>query len=165
MIAPSSTLTIHIESSDFKEGQPIPKQFTGEGADKSPALKWSGAPKNAKSLALIVDDPDAPRKDPWVHWVVYNIPAGTKELPQSLPKSEKLDEPKGATQGTNDFKKIGYNGPMPPPGHGVHHYHFKIYALDSDMNLKPGATKSDLLAAMKGHIVGEGELVGIYERK
>jgi len=165
MTTMTATLTIEIESPDFKEGQAIPREFSGEGADKSPALKWSGAPGQAKSLALIVDDPDAPRKDPWVHWVVYSIPRGTTELPQNLPKNETLDQPKGAVQGTNDFKKPGYNGPMPPPGHGVHHYHFKIYALDSALTLKPGATKDELLAAMKGHILAQGELIGTYERK
>jgi hypothetical protein len=156
---------IQIDSPDFKAGEKIGKEFTGEGADKSPALKWSKVPQGSKSLALIVDDPDAPRKEPWVHWVIYNIPADTTALPQGISRTPALDEPSGAIQGTNDFKKTGYNGPLPPPGHGVHHYHFKIYALDSGLKLKPGATKAELLAAMEGHVIAQGEVIGTYERK
>lgn len=149
----------------FQHGQPIPKQFTGEGADISPPLKWEGAPASTKSLALICDDPDAMSVagKVWVHWVIWNIPATATGLPENVEKKEIVLG--GARQGMNSWPRLGYNGPMPPPGHGVHHYHFKLYALDTVLDLPPRATKSQLEAAMKGHILAETELVGTYERK
>jgi Raf kinase inhibitor-like YbhB/YbcL family protein len=158
-------MTITIQSTAFGAGNTIPKEYSGEGKDISPALQWSGAPNGAQELALICDDPDAPVAEPFVHWVIYGIPATTTSLPEALPTDETLKEPAGAVQGTNDFGKIGYGGPMPPKGHGTHHYHFKFYALDSKLNLPPGQKKKDVLAEMKGHIVAQGELIGRYERK
>ena len=158
-------MSIKVESSVFQAGSAIPKQYTGEGPDVSPPLSWSGVPAEAKALALICDDPDAPRKEPWVHWVIYSLPRDTHSFPENVAGQKTLMEPKGALQGVNDFGKPGYNGPLPPPGHGVHHYHFKLYALDASLSLAPGATKAQLLAAMKGHILAEGELIGTYERK
>jgi Raf kinase inhibitor-like YbhB/YbcL family protein len=159
-------VTITFTSSPFKAGESIPKKYTGEGEDVSPPLAWSSVPHGARELALICDDPDAPNGT-WVHWVIYKIPATTKSLPEGIPRDARPSTPAGALQGTNswDSDNIGYRGPMPPPGHGVHHYHFKLYALDKPLDLKPGIDKKSLLAAMQGHIIGQGEIVGTYERK
>jgi len=154
-----------IESSAFKEGGVIPKKHTGEGADVSPALTWSGAPDGAKEFALICDDPDAPTPKPWVHWVIYSIPATTTGLAENVVKTAAPVAPKGAFQGKNDFGKAGYGGPMPPKGHGVHHYYFKLYALDAPLGLKSGLNKDALLKAMEGHVLAEAQLVGTCERK
>ncbi len=155
---------ITIQSKAFGANQTIPKKYTGEGEDVSPPLSWSNLPDGTKELAMIVDDPDAPIAEPWVHWVLYKIPANTTELPEAVPPAEKVSQPAGALQGVNTADSIGYHGPMPPKGHGVHHYHFKLYALDTPLDLKPGASKKQLLKAMSGHILAEGELVGIYQR-
>ena len=159
-----ATMKLTVRSTAFDGGARIPKQQTGEGPDTSPALSWSEAPAGTAELALIMDDPDAPQKEPWVHWVLYKVPKGTTALPEALAKTETLKDPAGALQGKNSFGRIGYNGPMPPPGHGTHHYHFKVYALDQALVLAPGATKAQLLDAMRGHILAEGELIGTYSR-
>ena len=158
-------MTITVTSTAFKADAPIPQKYTGEDADVSPPLAWSGVPVEAKQLALICDDPDAPRAEPWVHWVLYDVPPHTSALPEGVPAKESLNDPKGARQGTNDFGKAGYGGPMPPRGHGAHHYHFRLYALDTVLKLPAKATKKQLLDAMRGHILAEGELTGTYERK
>jgi Raf kinase inhibitor-like YbhB/YbcL family protein len=146
-----------IKSADFDAGAPIPRKHTGEGPDVSPGLAWSGVPEGTREFALICDDPDAPRTKPWVHWVFYGIPPQTNSLPEGV---------KGVgVEGRNDFGRSGYGGPMPPKGHGTHHYHFKLYALDAPVTLEPGAMKEELLAAMKGHVLGEAELIGTYERE
>src|SRR5215469_16178794 len=139
-----SLMSIELTSPAFQPGTAIPKQYTGDGADRSPPLGWSEPPPGTKGLALICDDPDAPRGT-WVHWVLFNIPADTRELPETVPP-EKLTRA-GARQGTNDFGKLGYGGPLPPPGK-PHRYYFKIYALDSTLDLKEGATKQQVLKAM-----------------
>jgi Raf kinase inhibitor-like YbhB/YbcL family protein len=154
-------MTITIKSSAFQPGAAIPARFTGDGANVSPPLTWSGVPSDAKSLALICDDPDAPAGT-WVHWVLYELPATASDLPEKVPASEALSN--NAKQGKNDFQKIGYGGPAPPPGK-PHRYYFKLYALDIDPGLKAGATKQELLHAMKGHVLGEGQLMGTYQRK
>jgi len=153
--------SITVKSSAFGPGAAIPEKFTGDGANVSPPLTWSGVPPGTKSLALICDDPDAPAGT-WVHWVLYGLPATTSELPQKVPAAETL--PSNAKQGMNDFKKTGYGGPEPPPGK-PHRYYFKLYALDIEPPLKAGETKQDLLHAMKGHVLGEGQLMGTYQRK
>jgi Raf kinase inhibitor-like YbhB/YbcL family protein len=153
-------MTIQLTSTAFTEGQPIPKKYTCEGPDVSPALSWKGAPEGAKSFALICDDPDAPMGT-WVHWVLFNIPADTTGLAEDVPKKLKLDS--GAKQGTSDFKRPGYGGPCPPPGK-PHRYFFKLYALDTVLDLKEGATKKDLEKAMQRHILGQGRLMGTYKR-
>jgi Raf kinase inhibitor-like YbhB/YbcL family protein len=158
---------IEVISAAFEPGRPIPEKYTGEGADVSPAISWKGLPNGTKEVALICDDPDAPRKDPWVHWVIYKIPASVTGLPEGVPQDAKLQNPAGALQGKNSWdegENIGYRGPMPPPGHGTHHYHFRVYALDAALPLEPGLDKDALLKQMKGHILGEGELIGNYER-
>jgi len=150
---------INVTSTAFKEGQPIPKQYTCDGINIAPPLEWTGVPKTAKTLAIICDDPDAPA-GAWVHWVLYNLPADKIGLIENTPATETL--PGGAVQGTNDFKKIGYGGPCPPSG--THRYFFKLYALDAELPLKPGATKADLEKAMEGHVVALGQLMGTYSR-
>jgi hypothetical protein len=160
-------MTLTVTSSAFPSGQPVPKQHTGDGADTSPPLKWSGAPEGTKEFAVICDDPDAPSAQPWVHWVIYGIPADVSSLPEGIPSDERLASPVAALQGKNSWpsgKTVGYRGPAPPPGHGVHHYHFKVYALDARLGLAAGLTKDKLLAAMQGHILATGELVGTYSR-
>ena len=153
------TMQIKITSTAFTEGGMIPMQYTCDGQNISPPLAWSGVPSNAKSLALICDDPDA-RGKTWVHWVVYDLPANNAATPENVPSQEILSS--GGKQGTNDFKKIGYGGPCPPSG--THRYFFKLYALDSATSLNSGATKDQLLKAMEGHIIAQGQLIGIYKR-
>jgi Raf kinase inhibitor-like YbhB/YbcL family protein len=162
--AGETVMKITLESPAFAPGKPIPRKYTGEGEDVSPPLKWVGVPKEAKELALICDDPDAPRPEPWVHWVIYKLPANLTELPENVPKQASPARPSGALQGKNSWGRIGYGGPMPPPGHGVHHYHFKLYALDAVLDLAPGLTKDDLLKKIRPHIIAEGELIGTYQR-
>ena len=157
-------MTITIKSPAFAHNAAIPKKFTGDGEDVSPELSWSGVPDNAKELALICDDPDAPTPEPWVHWVIYKIPVKTTKLPENVAKTETLKDPAGAVQGKNSWSKLGYGGPAPPRGHGVHHYHFKVYALDAPLTASAGPDKQGLLAAMKGHILAQGELIGTYQR-
>ena len=157
-------MTFTIRSSAFADQARIPKRFTGDGEDVSPELSWSGVPAGAKELALICDDPDAPTPEPWVHWVIYKIPTTATGLRENIPKTGSMSEPAGAMQGVNSWGTIGYRGPAPPKGHGVHHYHFKLYAVDTALNVAAGVDKKKLLSAMQGHIVAQGELVGTYER-
>ena len=154
-------MEIKLTSPSFEEGGTIPTKYTCDGADISPHLKWDSVPEGTKSIALIADDPDAP-KGTWVHWVIFNLPPVARELPEHLTNGELLLN--GAKQGMNDSHKIGYGGPCPPPGN-AHRYYFKIYALDSIVSLKPNATKADLVRAMDGHILGHGQLMGKYARK
>lgn len=152
---------IQLTSSAFVEGSVIPSKYTCEGKDISPPLGWNSLPQGTRSLALIGDDPDAPG-GVWVHWVVYNISPAVTRLSEGIPTQERL--PDGAKQGVNDFNRIGYGGPCPPPGKS-HRYFFKLYTLDIKPSFGGAATKNDLLNAMKGHILAEGQLVGTYERK
>jgi len=156
---------MELTSPAFEDGKGIPTQYTGEGKDLSPALKWSGVPEGTKELALICEDPDAPRDEPFVHWVIYSIPKAAQGLPAAVPQKEEL--PEGKLQGVNSFGdgQLGYGGPMPPEGHGPHRYIFSLYALDSKLDLKAGLTRDELLKAIEGHVLGETKLTGIYERK
>jgi hypothetical protein len=158
-------MKIEVTSSAFGHGQPIPKKYTGEGQDVSPPISFKGVPEPAKELALICDDPDAPGNEPWVHWVIYKIPASAGGLPEGVPRDPRLKEPVGALQGKNSWPSgnIGYRGPMPPPGK-AHHYHFKVYALEAHLVLEPGKDKKTLLSEIKDHILAEGELIGTYQR-
>jgi len=149
-----------VQSADFANGADIPKQFTCSGEDRSPALEWNGAPAGTKSFALIVEDPDAPAGT-WVHWVIFNIPGNAHGLHGGFEKKDQLAD--GTRQGQNDFRKIGYNGPCPPPGK-PHRYFFKLYALGSELSLGPGATKGDVERAMEGHILAHAEWVGRFRR-
>ena len=160
-------MAMTVTSPAFAPGEAIPRKYTGEGEDRSPPLAWTGVPPEAVELAMICDDPDAPTSEPWVHWVWYRLDASVTGLPEGLPPHAQLESPVHLCQGRQSWssgRTVGYRGPMPPPGHGVHHYHFKLYALDQKLDLPPGATKSELLQAMRGHVVATGELVGTYER-
>lgn len=158
------TTSMSLTSSAFADGGAIPVQYTGEGSDDSPPLSWTGAPAGTAEFALIMDDPDAPGGT-WVHWVLYSIPASASSLPEGIPAgSASVSNPAGALQGTNSWPNIGYGGPMPPEGDGVHNYKFKLYALDTTLNQQSGLTKDQLLNAMDGHILAMAELTGTYER-
>jgi len=148
-----------ITSSAFSEGGMIPRKYTCDGPDISPDLSWEGVPEGTKSLALICDDPDAP-VGTWVHWVLFNIPAGEKSLPAKMVADATLSN--GALHGTNDFRRLGYGGPCPPGG--THRYYFKLYALDTALQLDAGATKAKVEAAMAGHILAKAQLMGKYKR-
>ena len=150
---------MEIKSSAFKEGAIIPRKYTCDNIDISLPLEWSQVPDGTKTFALICDDPDAPMGT-WVHWVLFNLPENILELSENVPKIEVLKNE--ARQGKNDFGKIGYGGPCPPGG--THRYYFKIYALDKELDSKPGITKKELLKAMEGHILAEGQLMGKYKR-
>lgn len=154
-------MKLTVNSSAFREGQPIPAKYTCQGEDVSPPLEWSVPPEGTQSLALICDDPDAP-VGTWVHWVLYGLPPGTRNLPEHVPARETL--PDGSRQGVNDFRRVGYGGPCPPPGK-AHRYYFKVYALDTSVALPPRATKAQLLQAITGHILAEGQLMGTYQRQ
>jgi Raf kinase inhibitor-like YbhB/YbcL family protein len=156
-----ATMKLELTSPAFRDGESIPTKHTCDGEDASPPLKWSGIPNGAKSLALICDDPDAPAGT-WVHWVLYDLPASVNELPEGIAASETT--PQGAKQGLNDFQRVGYGGPCPPPGK-PHRYFFKLYALDATLDLGPRGAKSDVVNAMKGHTLAEGQLTGTYKRK
>ena len=157
-------MTIQITSSAFTQGQPIPKKYTGEGVDVSPPLTWSNLPAGAKELALICDDPDAPN-GAWVHWVIYKIPADAKGLPEGVPREPKLKEPAGALQGKNSWpgRRPATAAQCRRPA-SVHHYYFKLYALDAPLQAEPGLEKKALLERIKGHVLAEGELMGTYKR-
>jgi hypothetical protein len=151
----------------FEHGQTIPKQYTEDGGNASPPLKWADVPAETSEFALIVDDPDAPMAHPFVHWVVYRIPRQAEGLLEGRPRTDVLDEPDGAAQGVNSFNQnnIGYRGPAPPQGHGTHHYHFKLYALKDPLEIAQGLSKQSVLDAIaQTSVLAEAELVGTYER-
>lgn len=156
----SDQMTLKVTSGAFRDGEMIPVKYTGDGDDASPPLAWSGAPANVSEFALICDDPDAPMGT-FTHWVIYGIPGNVSGLSEGVPQVEVLDN--GATQGKNGFGKIGYGGPAPPAG-SPHRYRFHVYALDSKLDLPSGISKGDLLKAIKGHVIAEGELAGKYRR-
>ena len=154
---------MQLRSTAFADGESIPAKYTADGADVSPSLSWNDVPGNVEEFALIVDDPDAPRPDPWVHWVMYRIPAQARALPEGVPTQPTYGQ---MVQGVNSWPRdnVGYRGPAPPKGHGLHHYHFKLYALDTQLDLQPGATKSDVVGAIEGHIIAEAQVMGRYNR-
>ncbi len=161
---PDETGAIILSSTAFKAGEPIPEKHTEDGEDLSPPLSWTGVPDKAKSIALICDDPDAPMEDAWVHWVIYNLPPDTNQLPEGIGDETTLDEPDGAIQGINDFMTTGYRGPAPPKGK-PHRYFFKIFALDTMLDLDGDKVdKRALMKAIVGHVMEQGELVGTYQR-
>jgi Raf kinase inhibitor-like YbhB/YbcL family protein len=153
-------MALAMKATAFAKGGEIPKRHTCDGADLSPALSWNGVSPAALSLALIVDDPDAPRGT-WTHWLIWNIPAHLTALPEGVPAQEVLEN--GARQGRNDFDRIGYGGPCPPPGK-AHRYFFKLYALNTSLDLKAGAGRQELERALKGHIVSQAEWMGTHRR-
>ncbi len=150
---------MQLTSPVFKQGETIPTKYTCDGHDFSPPLAWESEPQGTQSYALIADDPDAPTGT-WVHWVIFNIPAEVHDLSEHIPAEATLAD--GTKQGLNDFRKIGYGGPCPP--NGTHRYYFKLYALDTMLDLKADVTKTALLEAMQNHILGEAQLMGNYNR-
>ena len=152
-------MAMQMASKAFQDGAAIPQKYTCEGEDISPALEWTSVPDEAMTLALISDDPDAP-DGTWVHWVLYNVPAHILEIAENLPREGQLEN--GIMQGQNDFKNIGYGGPCPPSG--THRYVFKLFALDKELELQPGATKRQLLQAMEGHILDRAQFMGTYSK-
>ena len=160
-------MSILLRSSAFDDGGIIPEQHTEDGDDRSPPLAWEQVPEGTKEFAVICDDPDAPSKEPWVHWVIYKIPADAAQLAGGSTGPRTARAAEGRRAGRNSWSSgntIGYRGPAPPRGSGKHHYQFHIYALDAPLVLEPGATKSQLLRAMRGHILAEGQLTGLYGR-
>jgi Raf kinase inhibitor-like YbhB/YbcL family protein len=171
-----SPAKLTVTSTAFKDGQPIPDDYSMYGKNVSPALSWTGAPAGTQQFAVICNDPDAPMPGGFSHWVIYRIPATAKGLPEGLPAVTSVTAPglSGAIQGLNGFAAFarrggtpaepGYNGPRPPAG-PAHHYHFTVYALDAALDLQPGLDRNALLKAMQGHIIGQGEIVGLYQRQ
>lgn len=153
-------MEIIITSPAFEEGAMIPEKYTCDGANVSPPLAWTSVPEGTNTLALICDDPDAPIGT-FVHWVLFNLPASIKELPEGVPPDKEIEN--GTKQGKNGFGKIGYSGPCPPGG--THRYYFKFYALDIELDLKAGVKKKKLIKAMEGHILSKGQLMGRYKRR
>ncbi len=147
---------IDVRSEAFSEGAPIPPRYAGDGENVSPPLTWGEVPAGTREVVVLCEDPDAPMQKPFSHWVMVGI----------SPSVHRLDEgvTRGAHPGTNSAHKQGYMGPMPPPGHGVHHYHFEVFALDAPLSLGAKPTRDDVLEAMKGHVLACGETVGTYER-
>ena len=159
--------SITVESPTVKADQPIPRDYTADGRNVSPPLTWRGVPAAAKEIAVVLEDPDAGNPPPFVHWVIYKIPPTGKGLPENIPFEPGAPMPAeiaGAIQGVSGFRRPIYRGPAPPPGK-VHHYHFVVYALDAALDLKPGLNRVELLEAIKGHVIGQGELIATYERK
>ena len=158
-MTPKGGKTMEIKSSSFQHEAMIPAHYTCDGRNISPPLSWNGAPEKTKSFALICDDPDAP-VGLWVHWVLFDIPASVNALPENVSRNEEIAGL--GKNGKNTSKRFGYDGPCPPGG--THRYYFKLYALDTMLNMKPGLTKDDLLKAMKGHVLAEAQLMGRYKR-
>ena len=153
-------MALSITSTAFQEGDKIPVNYTCQGQDISPPLAWSEPPGGTRSFALIMDDPDAPGGT-FTHWVIFNIPSNSRGLSEAVPAEDQLAD--GTVQGRNDFARIGYGGPCPPPGR-AHRYKFTLYALDRSLELKAGASKKQVLDAIQGHVLTQGELTGMYQR-
>lgn len=154
---------MRIETTAFDDGDRIPDRYTEDGDDVSPPLTVSDLPEGTRSLAIVVDDPDAPTKT-WVHWLVWGIPADTSSIPEGVPSEGLVEELGGARQGKNDFDRIGYGGPAPPSGHGEHRYRFTAYALREHIDLDPGATREALEERLEGSTLETARLTGIYSR-
>jgi Raf kinase inhibitor-like YbhB/YbcL family protein len=151
---------LEVTSPAFLNGEKIPAKYTCDDQNVSPPFQWKGLPEGVQSIALIAEDPDAPGKT-WVHWVLYNLPPTISDVPENIPPLKQL--PACGWHGTNDFGSMGYSGPCPPSG--SHRYHFKLYALDTILNLEPGASKAQVLKAAQGHILAEAQVTGVYQRK
>ncbi len=152
---------LSLTSAAFRDGEPIPVGHTCDGDDQSPPLAWTGIPVETRTFALICEDPDAPRGI-WLHWLLWNLRADAVELAPGVPPSPEL--PSGTRQGLNDSGDLGYAGPCPPKGK-PHRYYFRLFALDTALNLPPGVNRSDLESAMAGHVLAEGTIMGTYERR
>ncbi len=159
---------ITVTSPAFKHGAALPVDYTADGKNISPPLSWSNLPAGTKEIAVIHEDPTAPTSQPFVHWVIYKIPATAKGLPENIPADPAAAMPTeltGALQGVSGFRRPGYRGPAPPKPGRVHEYHFIVYALDAPLDVQAGLTKAQLLEAMKVHIIGQGEIIGTYQRQ
>lgn len=159
--------TLDMTSSAFMAGEQIPRRhaYLGEGRNISPPLDWPAPPRGTVEQVLVCEDPDAPGEEPWVHWVLYGIPPQVTSLGEGQPNGwEQLERAGGARQGLNSWGEVGWGGPLPPSGHGLHRYHFRLYALDRPTGLSAGASLEELRDATRGHILGRGELIGTYER-
>jgi len=154
-------MSLTLSSPAFRNNEVIPRKYTCDGQDVSPPLNWSNIPSNTASLLLIMDDPDAPMGT-FTHWILLNIPPTRTGLPEDIPKSPSIEGI--GIQGTNDFGRIGYGGPCPPRGHGAHRYFFRLYALNTTLQLKPGVRRNEVLKAIQGHIIGTAEYIGRYSR-
>lgn len=157
-------MSLILRSAAFADGHPIPRRYTGDGEDLSPPLSWSGLPPRATGLALIVDDPDAPTSEPWVHWVIYRLPADEQGLVEGIPPVGRPGTPATCFQGKNSWGSFGYRGPAPPRGHGTHRYIFRLFALKDPVELPEGLDKDGLLSVIEGHVVAEAGLMGTYHR-
>ena len=153
-------MNLQVESSAFPAGDTIPERYPCDGDDVSPPVSWSELPSGTETLVLIVDDPDAP-VGTWVHWLLFNIPSGIRGLEEAVPPTPVVEGL--GVQGNNGWRRLGYGGPCPPSG--THRYYFKVYALDTELDLASSSTKKDLLKAMEGHILAEGQLMGKYKRE
>lgn len=151
---------LHVTTRSFSEGERIPERYAGE-AGVAPELQWSGVPRGTQEIVVLCEDPDAPLPKPFVHWALYGIPPSSSSLPENIEPGAKLSD--GAQQGQNSLGKKGFTGPKPPRGHGVHHYHFQVFALDKRLPLGAGADRDALVDAMQGHVIAAGETVGTYE--
>jgi Raf kinase inhibitor-like YbhB/YbcL family protein len=160
--------TITVTSPAFTHGQPLPVDYTADGKNISPPIDWSNLPKGTREIAVVHEDPTVPMPQPFVHWVIYKIPASATGLPENIspdPATAMPSQLSGALQGVSGFRRPGYRGPAPPKPGRVHEYHFIVYALSEPLDVEAGLTKAQLLEAMKGKIIGQGEIVGTYERK
>jgi len=167
LAAQTAPQKIVVGSPTLQADRTMPRDYTPDGRNLSPPLTWSDLPAGTKEIAVICEDPDAGNPPPFVHWVIYKIPATAKALPEGIPIDPAAAMPAaiaGAIQGVSGFRRAIYRGPAPPPGK-PHHYHFVVYALDGDLGLKPGLNRAELLTAIQGHVIGQGEIVAIYERK
>lgn len=161
---PPEDVPMKLSSPAFEENATIPERFTCDGEDASPLLNVTEIHSEAETLALIVDDPDAPREEPWVHWLIWDIPAAADQISEGYPPSGDGKAFDQAAQGTNDFGNVEYGGPCPPTDHGEHRYHFTLFALDTTLGLEAGANRTQLEDAMDGHVLEQDRYVGVYER-
>lgn len=160
---PVAMETITVQSHAFRDGDKIARKHSMEGQNVSPDLEWSGVPAEAKELIVMMEDPDGLAGN-FSHWLVYNISPDTGQLPEGIEPVPQPSMPKGIMQGKNSFARIGYGGPLPGPGSGVHHYFFRVFVLDRTLGLAPGLDKEDIQNAMRGHVIARGHLMGTYER-
>lgn len=161
LAAETTPAKIVVSSASFTKGSTIPKKHTADGKDISPSISWDGIPEGSKSIAMTCEDPDAP-SGTWFHWIIYNIAPTTKSLKENIAKKPALA--KGMKQGSNDFRKVGYNGPSPPRGK-AHHYNFKVFALNEKLALKEGCNKREFYKAIKGKVLGRGQITALYQRR
>lgn len=160
----AATRELLVRSDAFENASDIPSKYSADEQAISPPLSWSTVPEGTKSLALVVEDPDAPTPNPFVHWLLYNIPTDLRGLPEDVRHEDVAAAARGAMQGKNSTLKVGWTGMAPPQGDTPHHYHFQLFALDRMLDLAPGAGRTALFEAMAGHVIGRGELIGMYKR-